>query len=266
MKKLSFFIFSFAMLCSGAAAAQETSVQDVDSLQRVVRDLNDQVRAAEAAVRDRAIWNDRAKFFNLGYVSQKLTPMDVSGDLSWKSDMGFSLVWGRTWYLHRKPLARMIKFGIDFAWMDMNYAKYSIPEATFEGSEYGEPELDLGAHQYEYGIQVGPSITINPVSRLKISAYFHVVPSASLMVLNDEVNAGYATFFNAGGAVSFNVISIGVEGRWGRATYNNFSLGSLDEQADYFENGMSGDPTDVIETGKAKFKTGSVRVYVSFRF
>ncbi len=266
MKKLSFLIFSFAMLCSGAAAAQETSVQDVDSLQRVVSDLNDQVRAAEAAVRDRAIWNDRAKFFNLGYVSQKLTPMDVSGDLSWKSDMGFSLVWGRTWYLHRKPLARMIKFGIDFAWMDMNYAKYSIPEATFEGSEYGEPELDLGAHQYEYGIQVGPSITINPVSRLKISAYFHVVPSASLMVLNDEVNAGYATFFNAGGAVSFNVISIGVEGRWGRATYNNFSLGSLDEQADYFENGMSGDPTDVIETGKAKFKTGSVRVYVSFRF
>ena len=72
------------------------------------------------------------------------------------------------------------------------------------------------------------------------------------------MNAGYATFFNAGGAVSFNVISIGVEGRWGRASYNNFSLGALDE-------GME-DVSDVVETGKAKFKTGSVRVYVSFRF
>lgn len=34
--------------------------------------------------------------------------------------------------------------------------------------------IDIGNHQLEYGMQVGPSITINPVHELKISLYFQL--------------------------------------------------------------------------------------------
>ena len=43
-----------------------------------------------------------------------------------KSDFGAAIVWGKTYYLHKKPLAGMIKFGIDWSWMDLNYAQYKL--------------------------------------------------------------------------------------------------------------------------------------------
>lgn len=259
-------LISFALLVAGGVSAQEnTSSQSVDSLQRVVADLNEQMQSVKDAERNEAVWKNRAKYFNIGFSSQKLSPVDAPaayGDAAeLKSDLGVALVWGRTYYLHKKPLARMIKFGIDFSWMDINYAKYSLPEYAEGGTsgwagESGD-ELSLSAHQLEYGMQVGPSVTINPVDHLKAGVYFRYVPSASLMVLEDEVNANFASFFTAGGAVSYKLISIGVEGRWGRANYKNFAL------ADELEDAMDG---DVIQTSKSKWKTGGVRVYVSFRF
>lgn len=264
MKKHLLFLLLFASCVTGAASAQGTpaSAQNVDSLQRVVTELSDRVQAAQDADRDRVVWKDRAKYFNIGYASQKLSRVDAPtayGDAAeLKSDFGVALVWGRTYYLHKKPLARMIKFGIDFSWMDINYAKYSIEDHASSGSgSWTDEELNLGAHQIEYGLQVGPSVTINPVSHLKVNAYFRYVPSASLMVLEDEVNANFASFFTAGGAVAFKVISVGVEGRWGRANYKNFAL------TENLDDAMDG---SVIETSKSKWKTGGVRVYVSFRF
>ena len=55
--------------------------------------------------------------------------------------------------------------------------------------------IDIGNHRLEYGMQVGPSITINPVHELKISLYFRLTPSYSMMYLDDSFNSNFALFY-----------------------------------------------------------------------
>lgn len=254
-KNLLIALFATFGLCASAAAQEVRQSQaevERDSLQQVVTELSDQVEEARQAELNTAIWKNRAKYFNVGYVIQNSKPVDPGYE--YRSKLGVSLVWGRTYYLHRKPLARMIKFGLDFSWMDLNYAKYSdMRSVGSDGAAGGNKDLNLGAHQLEYGLQFGPSVTINPVDHLKISAYFRVVPSASLVLLEDNINANYATFFATGGAISWRVISLGVEGRWGQARYSNFSM--ADDAGSMH-----------IQSGKSKRKTSAVRIYVGFRF
>ena len=169
-----------------------------------------------------------------------------------KSDFGAAIVWGKTYYLHKKPLAGMIKFGIDWSWMDLNYAQYKLETYDYDTDElYSEK-----AHQLEYGMQIGPSVTINPVHHLKVSAYFRVTPSYSMMYLNDEFYHHYATFCNTGFAVAWKVLSVGCEWRWGKASYDGLGLNLDIPSAD-----------DVLtDLQDLKLKTKSFRVYFSFRF
>ena len=85
-----------------------------------------------------------------------------------------------------------------------------------------------------------------------MSAYFRVTPSYSMMYLDDSFNSNFALFYSFGGSVAWKVISVGVEGRWGQAKYNGFSLEDADLEG--------------ISSTKTKLKTNSVRFYVGFRF
>ena len=51
-------------------------------------------------------------------------------------DFGVSLTFGKTYYLHKKPLLNMIKYGIDATWFELSYAKYSEPDVFAEGGSY----------------------------------------------------------------------------------------------------------------------------------
>ena len=168
--------------------------------------------------------------------------------------------------MHKKPLAGMIKFGIDWSWMDLNYAQYKLETYDYDTDElYSEK-----AHQLEYGMQIGPSVTINPVHHLKVSAYFRVTPSYSMMYLNDEFYHHYATFCNTGFAVAWKVLSVGCEWRWGKASYDGLGLNLDDLEGDYSDGDFSGDipsADDVLtDLQDLKLKTKSFRVYFSFRF
>lgn len=253
-----------------AASAQEVSQQKLDSLNQALSDISARVKETEAAESNRAIWKDRSKYFNLNYVNQKLSPdidgWDKLGGGELKSDFGAAIVWGKTYYLHKKPLAGMIKFGIDWSWMDLNYAQYKLETYDYDTDElYSEK-----AHQLEYGMQIGPSVTINPVHHLKVSAYFRVTPSYSMMYLNDEFYHHYATFCNTGFAVAWKVLSVGCEWRWGKASYDGLGLNLDDLEGDYSDGDFSGDipsADDVLtDLQDLKLKTKSFRVYFSFRF
>ena len=175
-------------------------------------------------------------------------------------------VYASTAKLDGKPLAGMIKFGIDWSWMDLNYAQYKVEAYDYDTDElYSEK-----AHQLEYGMQIGPSVTINPVHHLKVSAYFRVTPSYSMMYLNDEFYHHYATFCNTGFAVAWKVLSVGCEWRWGKASYDGLGLNLDDLEGDYSDGDFSGDipsADDVLtDLQDLKLKTKSFRVYFSFRF
>lgn len=125
-----------------------------------------------------------------------------------------------------------------------------------------EDNINIGRHQFEYAMQVGPSVTVNPIDHLKINAYFRYAPSFSGILINDEFSYNYASFFVTSAAISYKVISVGIESRWGKAKYKNFSIDDFNEEDMDVDNP---EWNDVISKSKRKFKTNSVRFYISFR-
>lgn len=251
----------------------------VDSLRRELSSLKSSNEELESDARNRTVWNDRAKYFNIAYLNQSLTQKEVNG--TWRSDFGVALTSGRTYYLHKKPLLGMIKFGIDWSYFDINFAKYEDKFGFFNGTNGGDGSSSGGnyyspddydgdgietedMYQAEVGISIGPSVTINPVDELKAALYFRVTPSFSMLYAADEFSTSYGTFFSFGGSVAWKAISLGIEGRWGNVKYDSmFDLGALEDidDADSIDDlDLSGDkPT-------SKWKVGTMRFYVSLRF
>lgn len=285
IKKVIYMVVASLVALSQPMAAQEAEAhavqpkdsakQIVDSLQQVVADLSSAVKENADELRNKAIWKDRAKYFNIAYASQSLTWEDVNG--TWKSKIGVGLTSGKTYYLHKKPILGMIKFGIDWSYLDLNFGmydnKYVFPDRYTEdeeGNYYSsgnssdgwdsndtdDEEDESGDwYQAEIGMQVGPSVTINPIGHLKVSGYFRYAPCASVLYVDDEVSCSFASFFVCGGAVSYKAISLGVEGRWGSAKYK--SVVDIND----LESTMEGGNKD-----KQKWKTGATRFYISFRY
>lgn len=144
--------------------------------------------------------------------------MDFNG-VRQHSDIGASFTSGRTYFLHGKPIAGMLKIGIDATWSDIAYSRY--PGIRFnDGMPYG-----ARWHQIEYSLHVGPSIALNPVGKLNINAYFRYAPTFSLRYSKGEgvaLMGNYATMFVTGGMVSWGIIGIGAEYRFGDCNYRNF--------------------------------------------
>lgn len=279
MKKNCLSLLAMLFLTCGFVQAQEKtdscdiSVQTSytsDSLMQVTPNEETLTKEEiEAKRRYEDVWKDRKKYFNIGYAIQTLSHMEVA-NTKWNSAFAFYYSMGRTFYLHKKPLFNMMKFGIDLGLPDLTYAKYTDSKDKQEDTESGnlsdlfagsENELDLGMQQVDIGIHVGPSITLNPVDRLKICAYFHVIPSASIIMLNNDINCKFVPFLSCGGSISYKVISVGVEVRWGHANYKSFSVKENQEE----EVSMS-DLSSLFETGHNKLKTKTIRMYIGFRF
>ena len=237
-----------------------------------------------SAMAEKDAWG-RRKYMNFSYSTQTLENVDT--ELKWKSQFGVALSKGTTYYLHKEPIAGMIKFGIDWTQIDINYAKlkpeYSISidgdNDASSGFDYEdilgdvesgiENEADaiinknFGQHQFEACMHVGPSITINPVDVLNVNAYFRYAPTCSAILYKDtygdnQLSFAFANFFVTGGAVSWNVISLGAEYRWGSAKYNVMSFDS--------ESMMGDEEESPLKKVKNKMKTSGMRVYVSLRF
>lgn len=160
-----------------------------------------------------------------------------------KSNYGVGFTVGKTFYLHKKPIANCLKFGIDATWFDINYTNYKIEHITYWGTD----KYDY--HQGEVSMHVGPSLTITPVKNLNIVGYFRYAPTFSGIYANDEFSGNYASMFVGGASLSYGVIGIGIESRFGDCKYNAFS----------FEE-------DVEDGDKAKTTFSGFRAYISFRF
>lgn len=163
-----------------------------------------------------------------------------------KSNYGASFSVGKTFFVHKKPIVNMIYFGIDATWFDMTYTNYKIQDID-------DGYIDIYSdHQIEIGMQVGPSITITPISNLnkfKIHGYFHYAPSFSGLYMDDSFYGNYATFFTGGASVSFGVIGVGIEARFGNCKYKSFS-----------------DDGEEETLANSKINHKGFRTYISFRF
>lgn len=249
-------VWAWQGLSAQEATTENQSTRE-DSLVQVVNALSEKVNKVDADNRNQKIWKNRAKYFNLSYINSQTLTNQTWGDTEWKSDFGAAMAFGKTFYLHKKPLFNMIKFGIDATWFDLSYVKYSAPD---ELSNY-ESELDLGAHQIDASMHAGLSLTVNPVSHLKAAVYFHYVPTYSMVLIDENFGHGFVSNFAWGASIAYKVISVGIENRWGG--YSKYNGLSFDESGlDYDDPAFD----DVLSSDKWKMKTKSFRVYLSFRY
>lgn len=159
-----------------------------------------------------------------------------NGQPKLNSDFAFSIGRGKTYYLHKKPLLGMIKFGLDWTFFDIAVAQYEEEDGL-----YTRDDSDI--YKGEISMQFGPSITVNPIDFLKVNLYFRYDPTYSMMFNTDgnEFKGNYGSYFNTGLAASYKVISLGYEYRWGSTSYK-------------------------IDDENQTWKTSGNYVYISFRF
>lgn len=279
MRKNLLFLLFFAT-CGNFLFAQsedfpENPNVESDSLKMVVQQLQDQISEKDAELQEmkdmeryEKVWGKRKKYTNIGYCIMNLDGMPVP-----ESKFGFSYSMGRTYYLHKKPLAGMIKFGLDFSYLDVTVA--SFDNSNGKGLSFGDDEealeIDLKRNYFDYTMQIGPSVTVNPIDQLKVSAYGRFAPSASFITMNDYAYVQFVPHFTCGLSVSYKVIGLGIEGRWGKANYKGFSLD--EDSMEFGEDNINdeGDieftnPNDMFKTSKRKFSNKSFKIYISFRF
>lgn len=298
----------------------DRSQQTIDSLRQAVSDLNQKTAQMEEDRQMEKVWK-RRKWMTLGTGKTNLDIEDPEyGTLGYSSQAAFSFSFGKTYYLHRKPIAKMIKVGLDVTWLDLNYARYKkgkglkfnmpsegdfddylggLPgnggyDDDYDYPDYDEEDLlniDLGMHQVEAGVGIGPSVTVTPfrplnisaLNYVKLAAYFHWMPSYSGVirtrdaepVWNDMANAfeeaesetvvnhGFCNFFRFGLSLSWKALTIGYEHRWGSAKYNTEGFSDSDFSGDGFGGGASEDYDGDV---KMKHSTKSNRFFIGFRF
>lgn len=134
MKKLLLCMLT-AVAAISPAMAQDTipanevtrqSMSDIDSLRQEVAMLKGENEQRKQDDKLKSIWR-RTKFFNIAYTNSTLKLEDA---VDKKGKFGVGISMGNTYFLHRRPLAGMVKFGLDAVWMDINYVN-SLVELKF---------------------------------------------------------------------------------------------------------------------------------------
>lgn len=284
------------LLMSASVSAQELKTDSVsestntrnvmaDSLQTLANELaqlKSNVNKLQNDAQLEKVWK-RKKYWKLGYTSPTIERTDGEA-MEWKTDYAISLQKGKTAYLHSRPLWGMVKFGIDYGYMDLSYAKLKLKSigganssksagTRSTGSEgfddivSEDPSgsitdmlgIDLGMHKFEYGWHVGPSVSVNPWDHLIIAAYFHAMPTFSGILENDEFSYGFGCATSAGISVAYKSIAVGVEGLWSKIKYKQTSFDDEDDS-------NSNDDTGLFNTKNFKLKQKGPRFYISIKF
>ena len=187
----------------------------------------------------------RSVYLNLGYAIQHFESKETRF-LTLNSDYAVSFTLGKTFYLHKKPILKCIKLGIDWTFLDLNFADYT---KSFQ-NDYWVDKSHF--YQIDAGMHLGLSITLNPVKGLNFNGYFRYAPSFSSFYNREfkPYEYNYAGYFVSGLGISYKVISLGVERRWGNAIYEF----------------KTKDNDGIIDVYKNKWITNAIRMYISFRF
>ena len=267
------------------AADQNTTVEPADTLREKLAQMETRMASMEQEQEMQKTWK-RRKYWKIGITSPNLERTDGE-EMKWKTNGSFFIQKGRTSYLHSKPIAGMIKFGIDYGFLDFTYSKLELKEVAYSNESgtrasdgfddivSGDPNgdigiseltgIDLGMHKIDYGLHVGPSISVNPWNKLIATAYFHVMPTASCVIQNDNFSYGFGCMMAAGVSVAYKVISLGVEGVWGKVKYTQTDFsGDEDEDNDY-DSSDEEDNASYFNTEKFTLKQSGIRAYIAFR-
>lgn len=214
------------------------------------------------------VWK-RTKSWGIGFVSSTLH--QNGGKLG--SQFGLATDLTKTYIVTKKPILGVMNVGIDAKWFDINYVKYKNEVMEYYEDYYDdyyddEEDFDIGSHNLDIGMGVGPSLLIAPFSKtnnalrdLRADLFFHFTPSFSILTLKEdgETNLyyGFNPALNFGVNIEWKMIGLGFEGRWGFPKYSN-----LNEMFDDFEY------DDYVPSGSRSnsMKSSSFRFFIRLCF
>lgn len=181
-----------------------TTIQDIIKVQQQVTNRN----VTEQHFAD--VWGRRG-YFNFSYNTTKLSPKgnyrngldnDYVGEL--KSNWGASIQYGRSYRLHKKPIGNVALFNIDYTGIDLNVNHFeAIGNGTYKynssithtekedgkDSEYYNLPWNMEKYEVNYGMTLGPSLTLAPFNLLsgnglhyiKFNVFYHIGYNISMI-------------------------------------------------------------------------------------
>ena len=227
MKK-SIFLLCFACLAQLALAQTDNTVisqldYEEDTLNTT--SLNDIINTQELvfskSYRNKVIqgvWKPK-KYFTMSYVNHQLDGKKLplynykkgkyeEQDSTFKSDWAVSIKRSRTIKLHKRPIADILQFGLEFSAMDVSVShfknndsvyfnskvKYSVKDDDGNTKDYYYMPFGSEMYNLYYGLHIGPSITIAPFTHLKsrglanirLQGYFTVGYRAAFSILTNN--------------------------------------------------------------------------------
>lgn len=193
------------------------------------------------------------RYIHIGYVlNQEVEFQDPDlRDYGGKPEWSASFEAGTTYFINRLPWADMLRLGIDFSYLDLQYARYR--------NRIGNTQEQIDSHFGMIGMQVGPSLTVSPTRHVNLKAYIRYAPTFTAFASEGWKNVvgGYAGYAVGGASASWRMITLGWEARTNAGKAN-----LLDIETDGDQIFQSGSPFG----GKQQIKAPSMRLYVGFRF
>ncbi len=278
---------------------QIITIQDIIEVQEVVTSSN------STAAHFQKVWS-RNSFFNLNYNSAKLTPKeriplgcDYNGGYApeFKSDWGASLVLGHTYCLHKKPIANIVQINLDYSYIDLNINHYKAEDGdkVFNSNSQWEAKDEDGytskyyytpwcLEKYEanYGMTLGPSLTIAPFTYLKVpqlhflkfNIYYHIGYHVSILWMQNDKkkDMNYAASVEDYNRPNFETVEDALKMDWGHGlsttfgfsvTWKSIGIGYETRSGKYDYKAMQ---TGVFGKDKYKFDASTSRIYLSIRY
>ena len=209
------------------------------------------------------VWSHRS-YANFSYNTASLDPkFDAPADNSvakYKSNWGASFQYGRSYRLHKTPIANVAQFCIDYTGIDLNInhfkqdGGYNSASTITDGEKtYYYTPWNLEKFEFNYGMSIGPSVTFAPFTYLdipelhflKLRLYYHIGYHASVLSLksdedvdrntvktdnahivmadNLKLDWGHGLMQSFGFDLSWKFIGIGYEHRWRSIKYKAFT-------------------------------------------
>lgn len=291
---------SYAQISNEPIILSEEEAEDIDSLSYLVETMNRHGNSIALDAKRAASWK-RKGFFRVAYTNTTMEPTDLPdylmsggnvcmdgmnsepGLYDFKNKVGVSLMWGRSYSLHKKPIANIVRVALDFTWVDLNWNQHNTFYAK-DGKKYdsekkfGVPNDENGVdscyitpwglakNEINYGMSIGPSVTVAPFGSMNtearnihIQGYFHVGYSGSVILFKNDKNFdigndsgfvgqwGHGLNTCWGINLSWKAIGIGYEHRSGKFSYKSFD-------------------TDNYGNNSTKFKYKNSRIYLTYNF
>ena len=218
-----------------------TTIKDIIKVQQQVTNRN----ATEQHFAD--VWGRRG-YFNFSYNNTKLTPKDndypngQGGFVSeMKSDWGASIQYGRCYRLHKKPIANVATFNIDYTGIDLNVNHFkaegtgqydSRDRHPGEGDKKSESfyTLPWNMEKYEvnYGMSLGPSLTLAPFNLLngnglhfiKVNVFYHIGYNVSMIYSPNDKKLDV----NQSDDTDYKAMESNLKMSWGHGMIQSFGI------------------------------------------